>query len=232
MDWRLGRWECSACGNAEDPAAEAAARESQARQQSSQAPSAGSGLQRKPIYQDGKVVGYESAEDAGRYTAPAAGSFAARPDTFDPYSRGGAFDDSLSQEKRYWLMAEIGWSLILGIIMCVELGGNPQLGFQSGLTLGIFIPVFIIGVGIHLAIMWWILFGAEVWAKWTCLGCNGCGLLSTIASLLAPAALMSQQAQMQVMPAWLEVLSSVVQLGMGIWLISLLYRDIQSRQGL
>ncbi len=231
MDWRLGRWECR-CGNSEDPAEEAARAAQQQRSAAPDQPS-GRGIQRKPIYRDGKVVGYESEQDAATYTAPSPSLLGSRTDAFDPYARGGGSgDDALSQEKRYWLMAEIGWSVIMAIFMSIFLAGNPQVGFQSGLTLAIFIPTFVIGMGIHLAIMWWILFGAEIWAKWTCLGCNGCGLLSTIASLFAPAAMLASQQQFQMMPGWLQVVSSVVQLGMGIWLISLLYRDIQARQGM
>lgn len=231
MEWRLGRYECSACGHQEDPAAEIA----EAKRQEEEARGVAArgnarGIQRKAIYQGGKVVGYESEQQASSYTAPPPALLGSRADGFDPYARGGAGDDSLSQEKRYWLMAEIGWSIISAILISIYLADNPQIGFQSGLTMAIFIPMFIVGMGIHLAIMWWILFGQEVWAKWTCLGCNGCGLLSSIASLFAPAAMLASQQQFQVMPGWMQILSSLVQLGLGGWLISLLYRDIQSRQ--
>jgi hypothetical protein len=92
------------------------------------------------------------------------------------------------------------------------------------------ISLLIAGV-VVLGLYYWALFGEEVWGKWTCLGCAGFGLLSTLGTMFTGASALQQLPQLQgvssqAISSFLLVFGVLQVLWVG-WLISILWRDIQ-----
>jgi hypothetical protein len=127
----------------------------------------------------------------------------------------------LVTEKRVYFGIQIGaWALIIIMVMFAA----PAFGSDFGVTL--FVALFIAALSV--LIVWFVLYGAQTWAKWTCMGCTGFSLLGSVGSLFAPAHFAATQGGA---PVAYTLISSLVSIAMGLWLISILWRDVQAQRG-
>jgi len=152
-----------------------------------------------------------------------------------------AYEDPLRSEKWAFIGAHI---VALFITLFVALssyastgmtGGSALGGEFGGMLYGLGAVVGILVAGVRFAIFYFVFFAAEIWAKWTCLGCNGCALLAMLpvlflgSSLTDPSGLGAPSTmELYGQHPWLAVLD----ISLAAWLIYLLYRDIQNRQSL
>ena len=94
--------------------------------------------------------------------------------------------------------------------------------------MGPMIAGVIIGGLIALGIYWFVLFSELVWAKWCCAGCIALSMLLSL-----PGIFMAAPATGYGMPGadGFQIISGVVGLIMNLWLLSMLWRDVQRLQG-
>jgi hypothetical protein len=220
MAVRLGEFQCQQCGQTlpltqpEEPAARGGYG----------SPSYGSGaglqtrgeagLKTRPTNDPGAQ--YRSAPAPPPAAPPAyAASGAAGMYSPDARSSGG----SLEVEKKVFLGLQVLWILVQVV------GGFMADPMTGVLTL-------VIGAVI-LGLYYWVFMGEELWAKWACTGCLGLGAISTLVTMFSGAGYMKLLPQLQgvsesAINSFLLVVGIIQLLWTG-WIISILWRDIQSR---
>jgi len=215
MDYRLGMFECPQCGHEEEdkvlaaPAAEATGpgfrRES---------------WQRSAPPRPGQVPPPQSVGTI--YTpgaAPPAGLYSAEPSSYNPYP-------SLQVEKVIYLSLTVaGWLLTLIILIAASsaLPSIPEVGISMGAVIFGFAIAGLISVGL----IWFVLFGDQVWAKYCC---GGCMLFSMVTSVPGFFASAPSDFQVPGMGAF-KVMYLALVLAFDLWFLSILWRDVQRLQG-
>jgi hypothetical protein len=94
--------------------------------------------------------------------------------------------------------------------------------------MGPMIAGMIFGGLIVLGIYWFVLFSDQVWAKYCCGGCVVVGMLLSL-----PGVFVAAPPTAYGMPGTggFQIISGVVGLIMNLWLLSILWRDVQRLQG-
>jgi hypothetical protein len=148
---------------------------------------------------------------------------------YQPDGRRGAGSgtgDPLAGEKRIFLIAN-GAMILIGILIAMTmLSGETNAtriapDMDTTGAAGIVAITAIVAGAINLALLGFVLYTDETAWKWTCLGCHGLGLLGLLGLVFNPAAAAASGG---------NPLQSIGQLLLSVWLVTLLYRDIQNRQ--
>jgi hypothetical protein len=92
----------------------------------------------------------------------------------------------------------------------------------SMLTLGV---IIVITFALILGLYYWVLFGSEVWAKWTCMGCVGLSAVSALSGIFFAAGVSTLPG------AGGNAFTGIINLLITGWFISILWRDVQEIQG-
>ena len=234
MEWRLSRWECSGCGNADDPmAGDAARRKLEELERISELRGNIRPIQHKPVYQDGKIVGYESDEELTTYAPPTSSALLNPGASFY-----GKVDDlraerprvqSIETEKKIFFAVQstaVALSLLLSLAMSIIPPG-PYFAFGLG-------AIVITGIGLYL--LWFALFGDQEWAKWLCAGLQGLAIIGCLLAMFWVMVVDSTEFQSidyQMRGSLSLVLwgGGTLYLFFGFWLIGILYRDSHVLRG-
>lgn len=198
MAWRLGRWECPACSFIEEPPPPEAPRRQ-----------GGGGWQSS----SGGTQSWQAPPP------PPAGSPSSGPSLYSFDTGLPARErqtDSLSLEKAIF-MGLVGLS---SIAMVVLMAAGEAALHSIGMGSGALIIGGIIGVLIQLALYYWVLYGEEAWAKWTCLGCQGLGLLGILSAMFSGTRASAADSPLEGWGLFLNLLWTG-------WLASIIWRDIQ-----
>ena len=177
----------------------------------------------------GDLEGRSTAYQGSLYSPPPAGPL--------PASAG------LTIEKHiYFALCILGSLFWIGALLMLgqdptatpTVLGNPHMG-EYNMYRGIAQFTIIFGVAVGMFFNWYALYGPAVWAKWTCLGCAGLGLILTVIGLLTGAGMMATFSQMSSLygpgPMFIQFVTGIVQIAVQLWFISIIYRDIQRLQG-
>jgi hypothetical protein len=93
---------------------------------------------------------------------------------------------SLELEKKIYFGIHCLWSLVSASTGAMAMHwAEVNHGYlPRGMTwIG---PSFIIAAVVGLAILYWVLFGPELWSKWACAGCTTLGLLISLGNIFGP----------------------------------------------
>jgi hypothetical protein len=172
---------------------------------------------------------YRSAPPPPAYaTAGGAGAFA-------PDSAVGS-GSTLDLEKKIYFGLHCLWTLVIAGLGSLTLG---QVDLGMGVSPGVrdwIGPTIWISALLGLAILFWVLFGTELWSKWACLGCTGLGLLGTLGSIFSTAS----ATQLRIFPQLqgfsdhalqsYQIVTGLLQLMWTGWFLSILARDAMRKQ--
>ncbi len=137
----------------------------------------------------------------------------------DPREHGRA-QDPLHNEKLLFLGIYVVVQAVMGYTQMDSLHtpGAETLQMMGPVVQVISLLIGAIIVGAVLALA---LFTDQGWVKWTCLSCNGCGVLSIVFALLFAAQVLAEQGA--------SPLSAMINVALYGWLIALLWRDLQQQ---
>jgi hypothetical protein len=230
MQLRLGEYQCQSCPHSMPAAAPEEPR------RSSQGYSSGSSHGGSSTYGGGPNYGHSGGApkpqaanpqwDPGaqyRQAAPpppvpgAPGSMLGNYDTGATFNEGSA-RDSLHIEKIIFLVVSGLISIVAGYLQVSA--GLPGTEPLSMLGPAAIIGSLFFGALVYCGIVSLALFVGSAGIKWTCLGCNGCGVISALIALLGGGAMMAEMGGS-------NPVSTALNLGLMGWLIWLLWRDIQ-----
>lgn len=207
MDWRLGRWECAACGFIDEPPPPQAARRQG---------SAGGG------WQGSSGSGSGQSWQAPPPPPPTA-SLSGGPGLY-------GYDSGLPSPEHSSDPLQIEKAIFMGIVGLSSLGmlilmvaGEAMLQ-TMGMSSGALIAGGIIGLVIQLALYYWVLFGDDAWPKWTCLGCQGLGLLGALSTMFSGVRATAADSPLGGWGVFLQLLWTG-------WFASIIWRDLQNKQG-
>jgi len=214
MSFRLGVYECPRCGHEEEdkvlaaPAAEAHGPGFRREQWQRSAPPAPGQVPPPPT---GTIYTPGAAPPPGLYQEPAS--------SYEPYP-------SLHIEKTiYFSLTVIGWVVLLFVMIAASsaISSMPSPGFSMGpVIFGI-----ILGGLISVGVMWFVLFGDQIWAKYCC---GGCVMLSMVTSL--PGMFAATPSEFDVPGlAGFKLLYFGLVLASDLWFLWILWRDVQRLQG-
>lgn len=226
MDFRLGTFECPQCGHTEEgekpPEAKGAA-------------STGPGFRKEAWHRSatpttGQPGQVPPPQSAGTIYTPGA---APPPGLYGGYESTATASKypTLETEKKIVFGIQAGCSAIEIILILIagiaaEAGGAAALNFIGNL----------IGFGIGIWILWYVLFEAQLWMKRACCAWQGCSLIGVIILMLmatTPSALNMLQVNpldhnLYVIGIWLVLLPQMLWIG---WIMFILWRDIQEATG-
>jgi hypothetical protein len=217
MDFRLGVYECPQCGHEE---------EDKAQPEATAAATSGPGFRkeawRRPesASQPGQVPPPQSI---GTIYTPGA---APPPGLYSEPSRSREPNSSLHTEKVvYFSLQAIGFVLlyILVAFALTMLGPVPDVDFNLGL--GIFFSI--ITNLIYMGLLWFVLFGDQVWAKYCCGGCVLLSLLISVPGMFVSAPTGYNAPGMGVF----QIVYILLLIAFNLWFLSILYRDVQQLKG-
>lgn len=207
MQFRLGQFECPACGriDAPEPKPTDAGRSGRPAQASS---SWDPGAQYRAT---------PAPSDMAPPPAPAGGYGVASGAT------PGGTDDPLKTEKYIYIGLQAVASFFAVMIIGAAIGAYRHLGTggdgtAAGST-GALVMLGIVVTLVRVGVAAMVLLTREIWLKWTCLGCNGCGLISLVFLLLSGRAAAGGGGA-----------GSIVDSLIALWFMTILYRDIQNVQ--
>lgn len=210
MDFRLGEFNCPNCGHTE-----LAAQPKQERQ------SSGPGIRGEQQWGGGQAIppSVPPPPDTPGVTwgQPRSGAHLEPSAQFSP--QGGSVDSLIIEKYIYFAI-----HLVAGIIFTImaAFGIANFMPFPGG-TLTAVIVGLIFAEAIQLGIIWFVLFGSAIWSKWCCGGCAVIGVLGGLGTALG----ISNAAQASSGPG--DAIIGTLQLAMNIWLITILWRDIQQQ---
>jgi len=224
MDFRLGEYTCGQCGHTEAK---------QIEQQQQQPKASGPGFRREQPWDKAQ----SSMHSPGAAPPPPSGTTYQPGATGAPYEQAyGAsqeYSDPLQMEKTIYFWIVVVSNILVGILNMI--GQSAAGGGASGFF------AMAIGTLIGIGILYWVLFGETIWAKWCCLGCSAIELFFLLFVAFAGGAMIAQMFSggdgMYYQPGeygmasflyWLFILMSFAWAG---WFISILWRDINYRQG-
>jgi len=232
MTLRLGEYQCQQC----DHSMAAAPVEEPKKSSGYSAPTYGGSSSygagsSKPTLPSGPTQGQSQWDPGAQYRnapppPPPGAMLGGGSDIYAP-ERAVKTGDGLTMEKNiYFGIACLGG--LLQVIGGFAGAGSSPLGAGPGVG-------SIIGALIGLGILYWVLFGEELWAKWACAGCQGIGLISVFGLVASGGSMLASMPQLQgvdpgAISSFLLVLG-LVQIAWVGWFISILMRDISQRQG-
>ncbi|MDQ3023446.1 MAG: hypothetical protein M3R04_03520 [bacterium] len=248
MHLRLGEFQCDQCGHSMAPGAEEPQQSGHSgpaygvpRSGSEAAPgtysSIGSSLGpavnkqplpgNAPVHDPGAQYRAKSTGTETGTTAPGKGMPGNAPaDMYASTERVRSSDDgSLNTEKMIYFGVTCAW---VALTMISGFSGYSAAQAISPMAGGF---AMLVGGLITLGLYYWVLFGEEVWGKWTCLGCTGFALLSAFGTMFTGASALQALPQLQSVSAqaiqsFLLVVGIIQVLWSG-WLLSILWRDVQ-----
>jgi hypothetical protein len=230
MMFRLGEYECAQCGYRQSAGGSKEERASSGpgfrQEQQWGGGQSSSGAKRGGYSLPGRYQGVPVAPPP----PPPGSQIYGQQDIYgSPYEPAPErINDSLDIEKKIYfgLQALVGIAMLLVLIFAggvLSAMGSLGSGSDASLVMGGAVVGGFIGMAIALAILWFVLFGNQVWAKWCCGGCTGLSFVFTVIGFMLPAATMMKGQQ--------EMVSSILQFGISCWFLSILWRDIQRSQG-
>lgn len=234
MEWRLSRWECGGCNFVDDPGAAAEQRKRQEElERIAELKGNVRGIQRKPVYKDGRVVGHESDAELTTYAPPTSSALLNPGPAFygkveDIHAERPRHPGLETEKKVYFAIHATGVFLAaIASLGSTAIPGGP--GFFYAMLSLVFPSLFVY-------LLWFSLFGDQEWAKWLCGGLAGVGVVAGFIGLLwmlaeSPAEFAAVDFQMRGMLSLVLWGSAILQAVFGFWLIGILYRDIQVLRG-
>ena len=224
MTVRLGEFQCQQCGSTlplvqpEEPASRSGYGSSGQGSSAygSSASSSRPSIQ-PPHLNDPGAQHRNAPEPAPRNPPPAyatAGVYGGQSE-----SRDG---DPLDVEKKIYFGLQCLWVLLLTVVFLLSL---PWMG-----------AVMLVSGAIGMAILYWTLFGPELWSKWACLSCSGLGLMGTFGSLFTASSVTSLRMLPQLQGfsdhalQSYNIVSALFSLVWSAWFISILLRDALRKQ--
>jgi hypothetical protein len=115
------------------------------------------------------------------------------------------------------------------VFLSIVVMSMPYQEFGLGVSGAGMLVGAIIGGAISLALHWWIFFGEQIWAKWTCLGCTGLVVVFGLIGMLNPEFSSGPSFESLGM-AGVQTFMFFLNLCFIAWFASIVYRDIQNRQ--
>lgn len=216
MNMRLGSYECVNCGHEEEPPPP---------EPEPQQDRHGPGFRRETWQQP-------AASQPGQVPPPPAPGTVFTPGAAPAPGLYGGLDTNyeahpgLQTEKVIFMAIQaVGW-----LVLCIALGAlmSYDMPVEVSGMMGPMLAGFIIGGLIALGLYWFVLFSDQVWAKYCCGGCIAVSLLLSL-----PGMFLAAPATSYGMPgaSGYQIITGVVGLIMNLWLLSILWRDVQRLQG-
>ena len=222
MDYRLGVYECPSCGHTEERAATPAAEQK----------ASGPGFRPEPWQQAQQQRASGPVPAPGSIQAPSmaplAGPAGGTGDYYNPYP-------TLYTEKIvFFSLQVIGW-VVNGIMVLVfssmlsTMGPGTGAGADLGVGTGAIILLAVIMGAISLGLWYLVLFTEQLWAKYCC---GGCLVLLVLISI--PSIFVSNQEMSGIAAPGMgsyQMISTGVSVLLWIWVLWILWRDIQVVKG-